>query len=64
VVAPGALEGPQLAPLWALLRHRGFQASVEALGGYSAREMGRRPRRLIVAGDKARAGRLGPPPMD
>jgi putative molybdopterin biosynthesis protein len=24
----------------------------------------RRARRLIVAGDKARAGRLGPPPMD
>lgn len=47
-----------------LLRDRRFQASVEALGGYSAREMGRRPRRLIVAGDKACAGRLGPPPMD
>jgi putative molybdopterin biosynthesis protein len=44
VVAPGALEGPQLAPLWSLLRDRGFQASVEALGGYSAREMGRRLR--------------------
>jgi molybdopterin molybdotransferase/putative molybdopterin biosynthesis protein len=44
VVAPGALDGPQLAPLWALLRDPGFQASVEALGGYSAREMGRRLR--------------------
>jgi putative molybdopterin biosynthesis protein len=42
VVAPGALDGPQLAPLWSLLRDPGFQASVEALGGYSAREMGRR----------------------
>jgi molybdopterin molybdotransferase/putative molybdopterin biosynthesis protein len=44
VVAPGALDGPQLAPLWALLRDPGFQSSVEALGGYSAREMGRRLR--------------------
>ncbi len=44
VVAPGALEGPQLAPLWSLLRDPGFQASVEALGGYSAQEMGRRLR--------------------
>jgi putative molybdopterin biosynthesis protein len=44
VVAPGALDGPQLAPLWSLLRAPGFQASVEALGCYSAREMGRRLR--------------------
>jgi putative molybdopterin biosynthesis protein len=44
VVAPGALDGPQLAPLWSLLRDVGFQASVEALGGYSAREMGHRLR--------------------
>jgi putative molybdopterin biosynthesis protein len=44
VVAPGALDGPQLAPLWSLLSDPGFQASVEALGGYSAREMGRRLR--------------------
>jgi putative molybdopterin biosynthesis protein len=44
VVAPGALDGPQLAPLWALLADPGFQASVEALGGYSAAEMGRRLR--------------------
>lgn len=44
VVAPGALDGPQLAPLWSLLRDPGFQASVEALGGYSTREMGRRLR--------------------
>jgi putative molybdopterin biosynthesis protein len=44
VVAPGALDGPQLAPLWSLLHDSGFQASVEALGGYSAREMGRRLR--------------------
>jgi putative molybdopterin biosynthesis protein len=44
VVAPGALDGPQLAPLWSLLADPGFQASVEALGGYSAGEMGRRLR--------------------
>jgi putative molybdopterin biosynthesis protein len=44
VVAPGALGGPQLAPLWALLADPGFRVSVEALGGYSAQEMGRRLR--------------------
>jgi putative molybdopterin biosynthesis protein len=44
VVAPGALDGPQLAPLWALLADPGFRASVEALGGYSAQEMGQRLR--------------------
>ena len=44
VVAPGALDGPQLAPLWSLLADPGFQASVEALGGYSVKEMGRRIR--------------------
>ena len=44
VVAPGAIDGPQLAPLWSLLADPGFQASVEALGGYSAKEMGRRIR--------------------
>jgi putative molybdopterin biosynthesis protein len=44
VVAPGALESPQLAPLWALLHSDRFKASVEELGGYSAKEMGRRVR--------------------
>ncbi|HET7016813.1 MAG TPA: molybdopterin biosynthesis protein [Streptosporangiaceae bacterium] len=44
VVAPGALDSPQLAPLWALLRSDRFKASVEELGGYSAKEMGRRVR--------------------
>ena len=44
VVAPGALESPQLAPLWALLRSDRFKASVEELGGYSAKEMGRHVR--------------------
>jgi putative molybdopterin biosynthesis protein len=43
-VAPGALESPQLAPLWALLRSDHFKASVEELGGYSAKDMGRRVR--------------------
>jgi putative molybdopterin biosynthesis protein len=44
VVAPGAIDGPQLAPLWALLADPGFRASVEALGGYSTKEMGQRLR--------------------
>jgi putative molybdopterin biosynthesis protein len=44
VVAPGALDGPQLAPLWSLLAEPGFLASVEALGGYSTAETGRRLR--------------------
>jgi putative molybdopterin biosynthesis protein len=44
VIAPGALDTPQLAPLWALLRSDRFQAAVTDLGGYSAKEMGRRIR--------------------
>jgi putative molybdopterin biosynthesis protein len=44
VVAPGAVGSPQLAPLWALLASDRFKASVEGLGGYSAKEMGRRLR--------------------
>lgn len=44
VVGPGAVDSPQLAPLWSLLRADRFQSSVEALGGYSAKEMGRRIR--------------------
>jgi len=44
VVAPGALESGQLAPLWSLLSDSQFRASVEALGGYSTAEMGRRIR--------------------
>lgn len=44
VVAPGALDPPQLAPLWALLRSDRFKESVEELGGYSAKDMGRRVR--------------------
>jgi putative molybdopterin biosynthesis protein len=44
VIAPGALDGPQLAPLWSLLRSDRFQSAVTVLGGYSAKEMGRRIR--------------------
>jgi aldehyde:ferredoxin oxidoreductase len=44
VVAPGALESPQLAPLWSLLQSDRFKASVEELGGYSTKDMGRRLR--------------------
>jgi molybdopterin molybdotransferase/putative molybdopterin biosynthesis protein len=44
VIAPGALDSPQLAPLWSLLRSDHFQSAVTELGGYSAKEMGRRIR--------------------
>jgi putative molybdopterin biosynthesis protein len=44
VVAPGAMESPQLAPLWALLASDRFKTAVEDLGGYCAKEMGRRLR--------------------
>ncbi|HTX26790.1 MAG TPA: molybdopterin biosynthesis protein [Streptosporangiaceae bacterium] len=44
VIAPGAMTSPQLAPLWWLLKSDRFKASVEELGGYSAKEMGRRLR--------------------
>jgi putative molybdopterin biosynthesis protein len=44
VVAPGAIDSPQLAPLWSLLRADQFRKSVEDLGGYSVAEMGRRIR--------------------
>jgi putative molybdopterin biosynthesis protein len=44
VVAPGAVGSAQLAPLWALLASDRFKASVEDLGGYSVKEMGRRVR--------------------
>ena len=39
---PDAMDGPLLAPLWALLRSDRFQAAVTDLGGYSTKEMGRR----------------------
>jgi putative molybdopterin biosynthesis protein len=44
VVMPGALGSPLLEPLWALLQSDRFQAAVTDLGGYSAKEMGRRLR--------------------
>ncbi|HYB87870.1 MAG TPA: molybdopterin biosynthesis protein [Streptosporangiaceae bacterium] len=44
VVAPGAMESPLLAPLWALLHSDRFQAAVTDLGGYTTKEMGRRIR--------------------
>jgi putative molybdopterin biosynthesis protein len=44
VVAPGAMESPLLAPLWALLHSDRFQAAVTELGGYATKEMGRRIR--------------------
>jgi putative molybdopterin biosynthesis protein len=44
VVTPGALGSPLLEPLWALLQSDQFQAAVTGLGGYSAKEMGRRLR--------------------
>jgi molybdopterin molybdotransferase/putative molybdopterin biosynthesis protein len=44
VIAPGALDSPQLAPLWSLLHSDRFQSAVTELGGYSAKEMGRRIR--------------------
>jgi len=44
VIAPRALDSPQLAPLWTLLRSGRFQRAVTDLGGYSTKEMGRRIR--------------------
>jgi putative molybdopterin biosynthesis protein len=44
VVAPDALEGSKLEPLWTLMGEPDFRAAVEALGGYDAAEMGRRIR--------------------
>lgn len=38
------VDSPLLAPLWDLLARPGFRAQVEALGGYSCAEMGRRVR--------------------
>jgi len=44
VVPVPALDGPLLAPLWALLDSDPFRAEVAALGGYATEEMGRRIR--------------------
>jgi putative molybdopterin biosynthesis protein len=42
VVEASSLEEPLLAPLWKLLDSPDFHASIEALGGYSTEETGRR----------------------
>jgi putative molybdopterin biosynthesis protein len=42
VVATEDVDGPLLAPLWALLHSDRFQACVAELGGYHTKEMGRR----------------------
>lgn len=44
VLRADTLEDPLLAPLWKLLADPAFRAEVEALGGYSCRETGRRLR--------------------
>jgi putative molybdopterin biosynthesis protein len=44
VMRTGALSEESLAPLWALLARPDFRAEVEALGGYSCAETGRRIR--------------------
>jgi putative molybdopterin biosynthesis protein len=42
VLRASTVDDPLLAPLWELLARKTFQADVEALGGYSCAEMGRR----------------------
>jgi putative molybdopterin biosynthesis protein len=44
VLRTGTQAEELLAPLWALLEQPGFRAEVEALGGYSCAETGRRIR--------------------
>jgi putative molybdopterin biosynthesis protein len=44
VLRASSLDEPLLAPLWELLERPGFRADVEALGGYSCAETGRRIR--------------------
>jgi putative molybdopterin biosynthesis protein len=44
VVARDVVDAPLLAPLWDLLASGGFRAEIEALGGYSTAETGRRLR--------------------
>ena len=44
VMAAETVEDPVLAPLWELLASRAFLERVEALGGYSTAESGRRVR--------------------
>ncbi|MGH3593332.1 MAG: substrate-binding domain-containing protein, partial [Pseudonocardiaceae bacterium] len=42
VLTQQTYDSPQLAPLWHLLTDDDFRASIDALGGYSAAETGRR----------------------
>jgi putative molybdopterin biosynthesis protein len=44
VMAAETVEDPVLAPLWELLGSPAFLERVEALGGYSTEESGRRVR--------------------
>jgi putative molybdopterin biosynthesis protein len=44
VLESDSVESPLLEPLWRLLESPDFRASVEQLGGYDTREMGRRIR--------------------
>jgi putative molybdopterin biosynthesis protein len=44
VMAAATVDDPVLAPLWELLSSRAFRERVEALGGYSTEESGRRVR--------------------
>jgi putative molybdopterin biosynthesis protein len=44
VLRTQTVDDPLLAPLWALLADHDFRASIEALGGYSCTETGRRIR--------------------
>ena len=44
VLTAETLEQSVMAPLWTLLHSDRFQAAVTGLGGYSAKEMGRRLR--------------------
>jgi putative molybdopterin biosynthesis protein len=44
VLRTSMVKDELLAPLWALLERPDFQAAVEALGGYSCAETGRRIR--------------------
>src|SRR5690349_7170291 len=50
VVAADAMDGPLLAPLWALLASDRFQAAVTDLGGYSTKEMRSEERRVGKGG--------------
>jgi putative molybdopterin biosynthesis protein len=44
VLTTATLDDPLLGPFWELLADKGFRAEVEALGGYSCAETGRRIR--------------------